>query len=656
MSTRRTRRTAAAAEAAEEAAIIETHTSKRTRAGVRKAAATTTTTTTSKVTKTTAKAKRATTPSAEPATTKTRANAQPPTRQDAVASTPAPTTGKRRLRSTKTESASPLRALDEQPAKRQRTTSRKVSTRSAPAKSVSSQDDDEDEETPVFFTKSKSIPLKDSTMIDADSLVSEFDSFDVDDSEPNPEFMTGDESAIALLRHVQEAARSPRPIDTVTSKTQISPATQPMSPSPSPTVVAQTTPTPSRSIFSSFTTPFTALKNLFGSPAANPPSPTPSRPPPPGSMTEVLTLPPTPVGERPKRPAKKTTRKPNRLVKALLQGVAQEDVEKATAWAESIAVELQKDSAAGEKRKRLETPVLFRDLEHFPPSKPWQAGFSFPDDVLDLEDDGIVPAWAVYTSMVEEEQRKMKKTKTTHIPLVDDELPASLNEFFGVSTSSTLDMHPRRSIEPSPMFDTPLHHKEGGNIFTELHGHDAVTSDRENLQRDLKAGGSQTQTKVEISKPQYTEALHKRHDPANGSFSVPDSDSEDEDEEVVNASPVWTQAPPPAPTPSHIKLPNTSQVEAQRQKLMKHTPHKPSRLQQVSYPSPSVLSDAGVSPIKHLEDDLPTAEPLVFGDAELDAAIAALDHSEGLQAKLSAMHWSTPVMVYDSEEEELSPI
>jgi len=660
MSTRRTRRTAATTEVAEEvaeevAATVETR-SKRTRAASHKAAATTKVT---KVTKSASKTKRATTPRADNTTSKKRANAQPTTRQNAVASTPAPApaTGKRRLRSTNTESASPLRALEEQPFKRQRTTSRKTSARPAPPTSVSSsQDADDDEETPVFFTKSKSNPSKASTMNHADSPISEFDSFDVDDSEPKPEFMTGDDSAIALLRHVQEAARSPRPLDDVPEEP--TPFTQRNSPPPPPLVVAQNTPTSSRSIFASLTTPFTALKNLFGAPVASspPPSPTPSRLPPAGSITEALSIPPTPVGERPKRPAKKATRKPSRFVKALLEGVAQDDVQKATIWAESVATELQKDSAAGEKRKRLERPVLLRDLQHFPASKPWQSGFSLPDDVLDLDDDDVVPAWAVYTSMVEEERHQSKKSKITNDSPIDDHMPASLNETFGISTSSTLGLSPRRSIEPSPMFDTPLQHKEGGNIFTELHGHDTVTSDRENLQRDLKAGGSQLQTKVEICEAKSTEGLRKAHDPANGSFSVPDSDSEDEDEEILESPPVWTQAPPPAPTPSHITLPNTSQVEVQRQKLMKHTPHKPSRLQQVSYPSPSVLSDSGVSPIKHFEDDMPTAEPLVFGDAVLDAAIAALENAEGLHAQLSTMHWSTPMMVYDSEEEELSPI
>ncbi|KAF1931229.1 uncharacterized protein M421DRAFT_417881 [Didymella exigua CBS 183.55] len=638
MTTRRTRRAAAAAEVTEEVITIETR-SKRTRAAPRKAA--TTTATTSTKTKSTTRAKRASTPTGE-TTPNARANAQPTTRQKTVATTPAPATNsKRRLRSTNTEAASPLRALDEQPAKRQRTTSRKAPSRSAPAKSVSSQDDDDDEETPMFFTK-------------------KFDSFDVQEPEPEPsaEFMTGDESAMALLRLVQEAARSPRPVESV-SEVQLSPSA-PKSLSPPPATIHQSTSTPSRSIFASFTTPFTALKNLFGTPAAASPSPspTPSRLPPAGSMTEALSIPPTPVGERAKRTSKKANRRPNRFVKTLLQGVEQHEIDQAAAWAERIAADLQKDSAAGDKRKRLETPVLFRDLEHFPASKPWQSGFRLPEDVLDLDDDDVVPAWAVYISMVEEEHRQTKRSKTAHVTPIDDEMPASLNELFGSSTTSEMDFHPRRAIEPSPMFDTPLNHKEGGNIFTELHGHDAVASDRETLQRELKARGSQAQNQVKTCQAKTAQSLTKAHDPAHGSFSVPDSDSEDEDDEVASVPPVWTQAPPPAPTPAHVSLPNTSQqeVERQRQKLMKHTPHKPSRLQQVSYPSPSVMSDAGASPMKLFDDEIPSIEPLVFGDAELDAAIAALSKSEGLEAKLSAMHWSMPVMSYDSDEEEVSPI
>jgi hypothetical protein len=263
--------------------------------------------------------------------------------------------------------------------------------------------------------------------------------------------------------------------------------------------------------------------------------------------------------------------------------------------------------------------------------------------------------------MVEEEQRETKKTKTIHASPVDDDMPASLNELFGTSTASNLDFQPRRSIDPSPMFDTPLQHREGSNVFNELHGHDAAVTDRENLQRELKAGGSQRRNEVETHQPNNTEGLQRAHDPTHGSFSVPDSDSEGEDEEEIRAQPVWTQAPPPAPTPSHAPLPHTThsdEVERQRQKLMKHTPHKPSRLQQVSYPSPSLISDAGDSPLKIAElfGDIPAVEPIVFGDAVLDAALEAISTAEALQAKVTALQWSQPTITYDSEEEDLSPV
>lgn len=350
------------------------------------------------------------------------------------------------------------------------------------------------------------------------------------------------------------------------------------------------------------------------------------------------------------------------MVKALLQGVEQGDVEKATAWANKIAAELQKDSTAGDKRKRLETPVLFRDLQHFPSSKPWQSGFSFPEDVLDLEDDEVVPAWAVYTSMIEEEQHIIKKTKTRHATVEDDDMPASLNELFGTSTASELDFQPRRSIDPSPMFDTPLQHQEGVNVFTELHGHDAAASDRENLQRELKAGSIEVQKHVTITTPKKLEVTRKAHDPAHGSFSVPDSDSEEEEE--AQAQPVWTQAPPPAPSPAHSSLPTTNhneEIERQRQKLMKHTPHKPSRLQQVSYPSPSLMSDAGDSPLKMVSaeifGEIPEVEPLNFDDdPELAAAFASPSHAARVQAELAKMNWSMPTITYDSDEEEISPV
>ncbi|KAJ4331305.1 hypothetical protein N0V95_009906 [Ascochyta clinopodiicola] len=700
MSTRRTRRAAATAQVTEEVTTIETR-AKRTRGGQRKAATTTKTTST--------KVQRELTPPEN--TFNASSNTQTATRSSAVASTPNPTPAtstKRRLRSTQPEAASPLRALDEQPAKKPRTASKKASAHTpapAPAKPEPVQEEDEGEKG-IFFSKSFDVialELQKSSLeariadfeatcncqrseisqlrtrisqleqenrdlialntpntptVHANSPTPEFDSFDVEQSEPV--FVNGSESAMALLRHVQEAAKTPKETMSPSPKAKISPVHNTTSP-----IASEKLATPSRRLFSSFTSPFTAIKNLFGSSTPQPPSPTPSRLPPADTFTEVLSMPPTPVGERTKRSSKKT-KKPNRLVKALLQGVEEQDADKATAWAKQVAADFKNDSAAGDKRKRLEAPVLYRDLKHLPSSKPWQSGFSFPEDVLDLEDDEVVPAWAVYTSMLEEE-REAKKTKMNHAASVEDDMPASLNELFGASITSTLDFQPRRSIDPSPMFDTPLHHEEGGNVFKELRGHDAAISDRENLQRELKAGGSQRQVEVETRASSNPEGLQRIHDPIHGSFSVPDSDSEEEEEEV-RAEPVWTQAPPPAPTPSHAPLPaspHNEEIERQRQKLMKHTPHKPSRLQQVSYPSPSLFSDAGnesilaASPEKFSElfGNIPSIEPLDFSDdPELEAAVLAGSTPEALQAVLATMNWSVPTITYDSDEEELSPI
>lgn len=711
MSTRRTRRTAATTEVTQEVVTIETR-AKRTRGGQRKTA--------SKAAS--SKVQRETTPPAT-TTSSARSNAHITTRSDVVASTPAPATStKRRLRSTQ-EAASPLRALDEQPAKKPRTASRKAPAPApTPAQPAPVQEEDE-EERGIFFSKSEpqlSYPSRASTLIEssaagfdfialqlqnsqleariaelearchnqsveilelrahnlqlenenfdphslsapktppvnANSPISEFDSFEVEQSEPA--FVTGSESAMALLRHVQEAARPPK------STTPPPEVESPSPPARAAPISSEKHSTPSRGLFNSFTSPFTAIKKLFGSSTPAPPTPTPSQPPPADTFTEVLSMPPTPVGERPKRPTKRA-KKPNRLVKALLQGVDEQDAEKAAEWAAQI---IKNDTITGDKRKGLETPVLFRDLKHLPSRKPWQSGFSLPEDVLDLEDDDVVPAWAVYVSLVEEEERQAKKTKIVHAATIDDDMPASLNEVFGASIASELDFQPRRSIDPSPMFDTPLHHREGGNVFDELRGHDTAVSDREKLQRDLKAGSIQRQSEVETHKPSNPEGPHRAHDPTHGSFSVPDSDSEEEAEEEVPAQPVWTKPPPPAPTPSHAPLPTSNQneeVERQRQKLMKHTPHKPSRLQQVSYPSPSLFSDAGnesllaASPLKFSElfGEIPDIEPLVFDDPELDAAIKARCTPEALQAKLATMNWSVPTITYDSDEEELSPI
>ena len=114
----------------------------------------------------------------------------------------------------------------------------------------------------------------------------EFDSFDVDESESaKAAFMTGDESAHALLRHVQEAARGPVSTSQSSQRVELRPSTSPVK---SAAVSPERPFTPSRSIFGSFVaSPLTAIKNLFGASTSTPtpPHPTPSQRPPQDSMT-----------------------------------------------------------------------------------------------------------------------------------------------------------------------------------------------------------------------------------------------------------------------------------------------------------------------------------------------------------------------------------
>lgn len=376
------------------------------------------------------------------------------------------------------------------------------------------------------------------------------------------------------------------------------------------------------------------------------------------------------------------------MFRTLTKGIQPEEMPKAEKWIRQVIADFKNDSSLGEKRKRLEEPVLYKDLKHYPSSKPWETGFGDPLGDMDLEDDDVVPAWAVYADlMAEEEEHRAKKQKAHQVAIDDDDI-VPLNETFLASTdvssprnlidshgrsASLLDFHPRRSTEPSPMFKTPISHQQGGNVFDELRGHDVAaqiyTDDLESLQRATK-------TAV------HDEPVQKPvHNPSQGSFSVPDYDS-DEDDTTMNsetsnadAEPLWTQPPPPAPVPAHAPLPGavteaptsptTSQpvdeVERQRQRLMKHTPAKPSRLREATYPSPSLMSDAGnesimlATPVQtiNLFADMPEAEPLDLDD-DILAAAEAFAASDEFQKQLAAIHWSNPILTYDSDEEDVS--
>lgn len=543
----------------------------------------------------------------------------------------------------------------------------------------------------------------------ADQCDSEFDDeiFDATQSSPaQPVFVNGTESAFALLHKIEQNARETKGIEPSANKGETqseSNGTKEVSPAQSvKRTFNEVSATPTRPVEKSniLSRSFSAIKSRFFSSTPKPQptpevtSPTPTKAlPPQNTLTETLSLPPTPVGERVKTPRRK--RSPtNIMVKVLLKGVDEEDRHKAENWAKQVIPELKNHPAFREKRKRLETPVLFKDLNSYPSAKPWETGFG--DPLGDLDDDDIVPAWAVYLDMKAEEEEHAAKRHKSNASIADQEVP-TIDEQFAASTSTRMspqlynsnghsaslrDFRPRRSVEPSPMFSNSVSHVQGSNIFSELQGHDAAAqireSDREILKNATKATvDTQAQGSVGVT------------------FSVPD-DSDDEDStahaetantETTNtatsgteAAPIWTQPPPPAPVPAHAPLPGGSatdtplsppsqqpvaEIERQRQRLMKHTPAKPSRLREATYPSPSVFSDAGnesilaatpaavTGSVASMFDDMPGAE-LIELDAEEQAALEELMNSEEYKQKL-AVEWGPPIITYESDEEELSP-
>jgi len=546
--------------------------------------------------------------------------------------------------------------------------------------------------------------------VGANKFVSDFDTqlLNLPITAPaRPMFVNSSESAIALLHKIENAAKEPprRPPPSITeddsslSESEVTAEPVPQQ-QPSTKRTHEQSATPERPISvpsSFFTRSFSAIKSiksLFSTPAPESVSlveacfRVPSKTAPsPNSWAETLSAPPTPVGERIRAPAKKKKKKADHLMRTLLKGVDRADKRNAGEWAKQIIPSLKNDPAFREKRKRLETPVLLKDLDNLPSSKPWESGFG--DPLADLDDEDVVPVWAVYLEILaEEEDHTAKKRKVTHGASIDSERCPTMAEPYAANqaspesnglfdshghSSSLQDFHPRRSIVPSPMFDTLLSRHQGGNVFQELHGHDTAAQTRTN--------------KHESSQSTTTSNLNIRHNPAMGSFSVPDGSDEDDSTIIsevddMNASPLWTRAPPPAPVPAHAPLPGGStadapsatlpekpidEVERQRQKLMKHTPAKPSRLREATYPSPSLLSDAGNESVMsatpaHIAtlmapifSDMPAAEPIEL-DEEEQADFDALVNSDQYKRQLAANPWPAAIITYDSDEEDLSPL
>jgi hypothetical protein len=539
--------------------------------------------------------------------------------------------------------------------------------------------------------------------VQANSPQLDIDSFGIPAEPPSPaqpEFFHGDEAALALLRKIEAAARAPPiapPDEDREAEAQSLPPQPVQEVTQSESSQGPADATPSRSISEPsgfFSRSFSAIKTRLGftpTPTASTPTTPSSRTPPPGSFTEVLSTPPTPVGERSKaRPRKKKT---SPMLRLLLKGVEASDMSKAEAWAKHAIPAFMNLSNYETKRRLLETPVLVQDLEHFPSCKPWESGFG--DPLGDLDDEELVPVWAVYLQIIaQEEEPQKKKSKSSHGATMEVDFAQSLDEMSAAAigelqkgaqsprpklhnshgnSASHLDLEPRRSVQPSPMFgSSSSSHQEGVNVFNELQGHDTTvelqTNDRDSL---LEATKNVTRKVT-------------NHNPSEGSYGL-DYGSDDDDSSLLSetsdadaGSSLWTQPPPPAPVPAHAPLPGGSAAETssvptsqdpvdevarQRQKLMKHTPAKPSRLREAFVPSPSVRSDAGneslflATPLAApgTFDDMPGAEDLGLTSEEW-AEVDEIRKSEAFLADDASAQWPDAILTYSSDEEDVSPI
>lgn len=326
-----------------------------------------------------------------------------------------------------------------------------------------------------------------------------------------------------------------------------------------------------------------------------PPSPSPAE----GSVRRAKS--------KPRARAKPTPKRRNSSQAAIVD-YAMRDVhpaEEAIAihWAEKTAEKIAKDKATlGSKRKQLEQPMKLKEVKEIPARRPWEPSGSYgllPEFFEDSDSDEEAPGWYLVDQLAHE-QPPMKKRKTSARssdvePATPPKMPLQVIDT-NYNSASALDRRPRPSTIPSPMFDNPVTHHEGGNVFDELHTQGPITParDREAFLKELRRTG---------------------HVEGSGAFCVPESDSDDDEEsenDQENSLP-WTQQPPPPPVPAHAQLPvpldgspsvpqfQRSQaldpVEAQRAKAMKHTPAKQSRLREVMLPSPSLNSDIGGSPL-----------------------------------------------------------
>ncbi|KAF2475532.1 uncharacterized protein BDR25DRAFT_301165 [Lindgomyces ingoldianus] len=370
-----------------------------------------------------------------------------------------------------------------------------------------------------------------------------------------------------------------------------------------------------------------------------------------------------------KNSAKKTARKRDGqasdrglIVKRVLKGVAQEEKPKAKAWVKDTMKKIEAGSATiGNKRKLLEQGMKMKDLGEIPARLPWQSSgtYGLQDAFFDYssDEDVDVPDYYVLDMLAKgKPQRKRRKIRTNLYP--DDDvrslndmqsedkvdtqgnpssqikLPADEVDTHG-NSSSQIDLHPRPSHQPSPMFSNEDHVYQGGNVFQQNTTPTTPTRDREAIQKELKRTG---------------------HVEGTGTFCVPEGDSDSSDDSLSPEepmTPVWTQSPPPAPTPAHATLPSPltttedeDPVRLQRAKYTKHTPAKPSKLRQAIMPSPSAFSEG-------LDDEMPDAAPIDLSDTQLEAAVEEYVNDPSFLAKNAfAFGGSSVKLVYDEDDED----
>jgi hypothetical protein len=387
---------------------------------------------------------------------------------------------------------------------------------------------------------------------------------------------------------------------------------------------------------------------------------------------------PTPTNRAPRR--KKTQKKgtntrmgrSDRAVKSVIKHAVR-DVdpsvrEEAIAWAKRTAEKLSQDKSALEAAKQ---PMKLKDITVIPARRPWEESASFgllPEFDYDSSDDEAdAPAW--YTlDYVDHHGPPKKKRKTSANMAADEEqiayptkvssngksnkgksaytCPAqpAITDSHGTSTSLN-DLHPRPATQPSPMFQNPVIHHDGGNVFSESQSvpdffnpppgyvydwnKTPADQEREDSERELRRNG---------------------HIPGSGTYAFPDGSTSSEEDEGTTQLP-WTQQPPPAPIPAHASLPTPVRdpVEIQRAMALKHTPAKQSNLRQVMVPSPSVLSDAGGSVVGSFMpsfDDMPEAQPIDVPDYILEAA-TELIKTDDYMPSLDPMPEAQPIDVPD---------